>query len=258
MSKKLTELEAAALTSFTPAGQAALYNIHLAQQAEKDERDALKAAEEKKKKLLEDVRPEEVRPGEVVDGWIQEWCPPLYQFLDIFAAPHLAIGIFILFHMTYWYTTPWYIHFLIPWPTIYLIPIYCTWKCMKNPKDRVLLLSYWPILCVLEYLEILLFRDQARSMVWWPKLKAIFCFVIYCVIDNDVILDSRGKPKDKKPVYGAVKLIERFLPSPPEEKSKDAKEKDRKTSEDKDKDRRSSREKKSSRGKDEKDKKKAK
>ncbi|WWC68595.1 uncharacterized protein I206_102525 [Kwoniella pini CBS 10737] len=247
MSKKPTELEAAALTHFTPAGQAALYHIHLAQQAEKDEIAALEAERKKEKKLLEENRPEEVEAGKVINRLIKEWCPPLYQFLDIFSPPHLTIGIFILLHFAFWYTIPWYFHFIISWPTTYFIPLYCSWKSIYSSKDRILWLSYWVILCVLEYFEILLFRDQARSMVWWPKLKTIFCIIMYSVIDNEIILDSRGKPKDKKPIFGAIKLMEKFLPAPPKEKDQkkarskeelsnrdSSKEKDRKSSHEKD------------------------
>ncbi|WWC96915.1 hypothetical protein V866_003790 [Kwoniella sp. B9012] len=226
MSKKPTTLEAAALTNFTPAGQAALYHIHLAQQAEKDELAALEDAKGKEKKLREEIRPEEVKAGQVVDRWIKDWCPPSYQFLDIFASPHLSIGIFISLHFGYWYTIPWYFHFLLTWPIIYFIPLYCTSKSIYKTKDRMLWLSYWMILSVLEYFEILLFRDQARSLVWWPKLKAIFCLVMYSIIDTEVILDSRGKPKDKKPIYGAIKLIDKFLPKE-KDKSKETKDTDK-------------------------------
>lgn len=72
MSKRPTELEAAALTSsWSVAQQAALYHIHLAQQAEKDEQEALKKKEEKEQKKMEEMaRPEEVDAGEIVDGWV--------------------------------------------------------------------------------------------------------------------------------------------------------------------------------------------
>lgn len=72
MSKRPIELEAAALTSsWSVAQRAALYHIHLAQQAEKDEQEALKKKEEKEKKKMEEMaRPEEVDAGEIVDGWV--------------------------------------------------------------------------------------------------------------------------------------------------------------------------------------------
>ncbi|WVQ93450.1 hypothetical protein IAU59_000524 [Kwoniella sp. CBS 9459] len=220
MSKKPTELEAAALTSWTPAGQAALYHIHLAQQAELDEKKAIKDAEQKEKKARDDIRPEEVVAGEVVDKWIKDWCPALFDFLDLLAPPHLAIGFFALLHFLFWYYTPWYLHFLLPWPTTYFIPLHGTWKSMRDPKDRILWLSYWCIIGVIEYLEILLFRDQARSLIWWPKIKAISCIVLYSIIENDPILNSKGKPKGAKPVFGAIKLVEKFLPAPPKSKEK--------------------------------------
>ncbi|OXG74227.1 hypothetical protein C348_05879 [Cryptococcus neoformans Gb118] len=71
MSKKPTELEAAALaSSWSTAQQAALYHIHLAQQARKDEQEALKKKEKKEeKKMKEMARPEDVDGGEIVDGW---------------------------------------------------------------------------------------------------------------------------------------------------------------------------------------------
>ncbi|WVR03786.1 hypothetical protein IAU60_000781 [Kwoniella sp. DSM 27419] len=214
MSKKATELEAAALaTSWNPASQAALYHIHLAQQAERDEQKAIAEAEKREKKLREDVRPDEVKAGEVVDTWIKRWCPPLFDFLDVFAPPHLAIGIFIILHVAYWYAAPWYLHFLLIWPMTYIVPLYGTWGAMREPATRVLWLSYWPIVSIIEYLEILLFRDQARALVWWPKLKAIFCVVMYCVVENEPILDSKGRLKGTEPVYGAVKLVKRLLPS---------------------------------------------
>ncbi|WVF65811.1 hypothetical protein IAT40_000548 [Kwoniella sp. CBS 6097] len=234
MSKKPTELEAAALTSWTPAGQAALYHVHLAQQAERDEQKAIKDAEKKENKARDDIRPEEVLAGEVVDNWIKDWCPALFEFLDLLAPPHLAIGVFALLHFVFWYYTPWYLHFLLPWPMIYLIPLHGTWKAIRGSKDRILWQSYWCIIGVVEYLEILLFRDQARSLIWWPKIKAISCIVLYCVIENDFILDSRGKPKGKNPIFGAIKLVEKFLPSPSKAKSheegKDDKSKDKSNS----------------------------
>lgn len=72
MSNRPTELEAAALTSsWSVAQQAALYHIHLAQQAEKDEQEALKKKEEREQKKMEEmVKPEEVDAGEIVDGWV--------------------------------------------------------------------------------------------------------------------------------------------------------------------------------------------
>ncbi|KIR82235.1 hypothetical protein I305_04130 [Cryptococcus gattii E566] len=72
MSNRPTELEAAALTSsWSVAQQAALYHIHLAQQAEKDEQEALKKKEEREQKKMEEmVKPEEVDAGEIVDGWL--------------------------------------------------------------------------------------------------------------------------------------------------------------------------------------------
>ncbi|WWD16472.1 hypothetical protein CI109_100898 [Kwoniella shandongensis] len=224
MSRKPTIQDSAALTSvpnWTPAQQAALYHIHLAQQAEKDEAKAIKEKEKKERKVREEVRPEEVEGGKIVDGWINDWCPPLFTFLDVFAPPHIAIAIFVLAHLTFWYYTPWYFHFFLSWPTTYFIPLWCTYKSIRNGQDKVLWLSHWPILSFVEYLEILLFRDQARALIWWPKLKAIFCIVMYCIIDNDVVLDSRGRPKEKKPVFGAIKLAEKFLPAKQTEKEKD-------------------------------------
>ncbi|KAK8861611.1 hypothetical protein IAR55_002434 [Kwoniella newhampshirensis] len=216
MSKRPTIQESAALTSvssWTPAQQAALYHIHLAQQAEKDEEKELKELEKTEREIREEVRPEEVKAGEIVDGWINDWCPPLFTFLDIFAPPHLAIGIFVLLHFAYWYSTPWYLHFLLSWPTTYFIPLWCTYRSIRYDENRALWLSFWPILSFLEYLETLLFRDHARALIWWPKLKAIFCVVMYSIIDNEVVLDSRGRPRDKKPVFGATKLAEKFLPA---------------------------------------------
>lgn len=77
MSKKPTELEAAALTSsWSTAQQAALYHIHLAQQTERDEQEALKKQEKKEeKKMKEMARPEDVDGGEIVDGWVGPFPP---------------------------------------------------------------------------------------------------------------------------------------------------------------------------------------
>nr|XP_019050417.1 hypothetical protein I302_00849 [Kwoniella bestiolae CBS 10118]OCF29347.1 hypothetical protein I302_00849 [Kwoniella bestiolae CBS 10118] len=240
MSKKPTTLEAAALTNFTPAGQAALYHIHLAQQAERDELAALEEEKKKEKRLREEIRPEEVRAGEVVDKWIKEWCPPLYQFLDIPAPPHLTIGIFVLLHLAYWYTVPWYFHFLLTWPVTYFIPLYCTWKSIYKSRDRVLCDEMTHKAIILDYI-----------------LKAIFCLVMYSIIDNEIILDSRGKPKDKKPIYGAIKLVEKFLPKekPKDDKEKGkAKEKEREKRSSGDKSREKEKDKKSSKEKDKKSK----
>ena len=85
MSKKPTELEAAALTSSrSTAQQAALYHIHLDQQTERDEQEALKKQEKKEeKKMKEMARPEDVDGGEIVDGWVGLF-PPSF-LLSLFA-----------------------------------------------------------------------------------------------------------------------------------------------------------------------------
>lgn len=31
--------------------------------------------------------------------------------------------------------------------------------------------AWWVELALIEYLEILFFRDNARSLVWWPKVR---------------------------------------------------------------------------------------
>lgn len=87
MSKKPTELEAAALaSSWSTAQQAALYHIHLAQQAEKDEREALKKKEKKEeKKMKEMARPEDVDGGEIVDGWVSPFPPSFLLPLFVLA-----------------------------------------------------------------------------------------------------------------------------------------------------------------------------
>ncbi|KAL0252307.1 hypothetical protein I308_101696 [Cryptococcus tetragattii IND107] len=231
MSKRPTELEAAALTSsWSVAQQAALYHIHLAQQAEKDEQEALKKKEEKEQKKMEEMaRPEEVDAGEIVDGWINALCPPLYDFIDLLGPPHILISIFIVLHFVYWYLAPWYLHFLIPWMEIYFIPMYNSYRSIISGQDRVLWLSYWSILSVAEYFELLLFRDQTRSFIWWPKLKVLFCVTMYCIIENEDVLDSKARVKDKKPVYAAVKLFGKFLPKPSKkEKKEDKKDEKRK------------------------------
>lgn len=232
MSKKPTELEAAALTSsWSTAQQAALYHIHLAQQTERDEQEALKKQEKKEeKKMKEMARPEDVDGGEIVDGWIKGLCPPLYDFLDLLGPPHILICIFIVLHFVYWYAAPWYLHFLIPWMEIYFIPMYCSYRSIISGQERVLWLSYWSILSVVEYLELLLFRDQTRSLTWWPKLKVLFCVTMYCIIENEDVLDSKGKVKNKKPVYAAIKLFEKFLPKPSKEKKKEVKKDEKRKS----------------------------
>ncbi|WVQ79149.1 hypothetical protein IAT38_001245 [Cryptococcus sp. DSM 104549] len=243
MSKKPTELEAAALTTgWGPQQQAALYHIHLAQQAEKDEAEALAKLEKKDKKARAAIRPDEVQGGEIVNDWIKGWCPALFDLLDMIAPPYFAIVLLIGAHFLFWYTTPWYLHFLLPWPTTYFVPLFCTFKSIRSEKDRTLWLSYWVIISVLEYIELLCFRDQARALIWWPKIKAIFCVVMYSIIDTEDILDSKGKPKDKKPIFGAIKLMVKFLPDPPKEKPKerDDKKKDDKKKDDKSKSKSSS------------------
>ena len=86
MSKRPTELEAATLTNFTPAGQAALYHIHLAQQAERDEKAALDAErKQREEKLKDEERPEEVEAGKVVDTWVSL----VFLFSFFFVLSHL-------------------------------------------------------------------------------------------------------------------------------------------------------------------------
>nr|ODN89301.1 hypothetical protein L204_06238 [Cryptococcus depauperatus CBS 7855] len=188
MPKKPTELEAAALaTGWGPAQQAALYHIKAAQQEEKDEKEEIRKQLKKEEKALEEIRPEEVKGGEIVDGWIKAICPPLFDFLDLVAPPHIGISIFLLLHLVYW-------------------------------------LSYWMILAVLEYLELLLFRDQTRTLTWWPKLKALFCVTLYSIVENKEVKDSKGKVKGSIPAYGAVKFIKMFLPEPPKKEKKESKD----------------------------------
>ncbi|WVQ74661.1 hypothetical protein IAR50_004263 [Cryptococcus sp. DSM 104548] len=221
MSNKPTEVEAAALAGegWGPAQQAALCHIHLAQQAEKDEEEEIKKAKKKEDKKRSELSPESVKAEEMADGWIKAWCPAVYEFLDVVAPPHLAIGIWVVLQFAYWYATPWYYHFLIPWPCIYLIPMFCTYKSINSGKDRTLWLSYWPILMVLEYFELLMFRDQTRTLTWWPKLKCIFCICMYSIIYHDEKKDSKTKKITSKiPVFGAIKFIGNFLPEPPAKK----------------------------------------
>ncbi|WVO18650.1 hypothetical protein L204_106370 [Cryptococcus depauperatus] len=221
MPKKPTELEAAALaTGWGPAQQAALYHIKAAQQEEKDEKEEIRKQLKKEEKALEEIRPEEVKGGEIVDAI----CPPLFDFLDLVAPPHIGISIFLLLHLVYWYTTPWYLHYFITWPAIYFIPLYCSYRSIKSGKDRALWLSYWMILAVLEYLELLLFRDQTRTLTWWPKLKALFCVTLYSIVENKEVKDSKGKVKGSIPAYGAVKFIKMFLPEPPKKEKKESKD----------------------------------
>lgn len=33
------------------------------------------------------------------------------------------------------------------------------------------------------------------------QLKVLFCVTMYCIIENEDVLDSKARVKDKKPVY---------------------------------------------------------
>lgn len=85
------------------------------------------------------------------------------------------------------------------------------------------LLSYWSILSVVECFELLLFKDQTRSLTWWPQLKLLFCVMMYCLIENGDVLDSKGRVKNRKPVYAAIKLFEKFLPKRNKKEKKESK-----------------------------------
>ena len=68
------ELEAAALTAWTPLQQAALHHRHIVKQSERDEAESIKRAdaeEEKKKKGEENVRPEGIQAGRVIDDLVR-------------------------------------------------------------------------------------------------------------------------------------------------------------------------------------------
>ena len=68
MSKKPGELETSALTAWTPAQQAALYQLHISKQAEADEEEEDRKEEEKTRRRLAglpEVEPEKAKPDRV-------------------------------------------------------------------------------------------------------------------------------------------------------------------------------------------------
>lgn len=83
MSKKAGELEAGALNAWTPVQQAALYQQYLVEQHEKDQLTKLKEFQEEEKKqsdkekgIEEDVPPEQVSAGKVIDDLVSS---PLHR-----------------------------------------------------------------------------------------------------------------------------------------------------------------------------------
>ena len=84
---------------------------------------------------------------------------------------------------------PWYLRYLLTFPLIYLIPITCTLIEVYTDQNRALWyeypptrahtltvrrggrMSYWVELATLEYVELVVFGDTARSLVWWPKVS---------------------------------------------------------------------------------------
>lgn len=75
------DLEAGALTAWTPAQQAALYHLHLAKQVEADEDKEYKESVEKEEKEKrgekeeDKVAPEGVQAGKVVDDLVRPSLP---------------------------------------------------------------------------------------------------------------------------------------------------------------------------------------
>ena len=66
---------------------------------------------------------------------------------------------------------PWYYQFLTPYFLLYFLPIYCSLKCLYTPKRRIEWQAWWVELALAEFAELLLFKEHARSMLWWPKVS---------------------------------------------------------------------------------------
>ncbi|GFZ42521.1 hypothetical protein JCM24511_00237 [Saitozyma sp. JCM 24511] len=206
MSKKLTELQAGALNAWTPTQQAALYHHHLASQVAADE--AKLDEEERKEKKDEGKeekakgKPEEVKAGEVLDGLIKHFSPPLFQFADLFGPPHISLPTILVLHGLYC----------------------CTGNAVLTPSsaifntahrtDRPMWQAYWVLLSIVEYGELVCFGDTVRGLVWWPVLKMMFCLAMYSVWERD--------EKRNKHTLGATKVVGHFLPElPKDDKDKD-------------------------------------
>ena len=92
---------------------------------------------------------------------MKERTPQLVLVLETFAPVHQSLPAMLVIHFFYWYvvtcsskqshsvpcrvaelrdrwSAPWYLHFLLPYPIIYLVPMWCTVVSLLRWEDQEL------------------------------------------------------------------------------------------------------------------------
>ena len=148
MSKKPDELQAGALNAWTPLQQAALYQNYLSKVKENEEGERLKAYEtaEAEKKKGPKVKPEAIGVRLYLPSWT-----------SLVRRIWLSLGIWVPMPLSGewpdrskvdWIesladhacdlrsVSPWYLHHLLVYPTLYLIPLFNAYVSISSRKDR--------------------------------------------------------------------------------------------------------------------------
>ncbi|EIW66053.1 hypothetical protein TREMEDRAFT_65897 [Tremella mesenterica DSM 1558] len=173
-SKRLDDDALGALRAWTPAQQAALNRQRITKNSKKDVDEDEREEYLKKRGRWTDpsigLKAHEIKAEELINDFIKTHSPQLDLFLRCFARPHRALPGFVLLHLAFWWSAPWYLQFLLPFPLIYFIPVWCSLSSLFNAsrEDRQLWQAYWVILAVMGYIEFLVF-GSTLPLFWWPK-----------------------------------------------------------------------------------------
>ncbi|EIW69002.1 hypothetical protein TREMEDRAFT_62719 [Tremella mesenterica DSM 1558] len=190
----------------------------------KEEAEKEKEKKDKEAGKTKAPKPHEVDAAKMVEDFVKEWSPQLGKFLETFCPTYRALPAFVILHILFWWSSPWYLHFVIPYPIIYLVPAWCTFLSLFEPnkENQRLWEAYWIILACIEYSESLVFGSTI-SLFWYPKIKALLCLFLYSTTSKEKRpkIDEKGRPvvgRDRRPemetvgVYPALIWIKPVLP----------------------------------------------
>ena len=68
-------------------------------------------------------------------------------------------------------SAPWTTRYLLVYPTTHLVPLVLTAQSVFRPPSRLLWLCYWSLLCVVEYLEGIVFGENVRALRLYPRVS---------------------------------------------------------------------------------------
>ncbi|GHJ90469.1 hypothetical protein NliqN6_6871 [Naganishia liquefaciens] len=117
--------------------------------------------------------------------------PPLFRFLELFGPDRvLWLGIVFVLHLLYYTTAPRSLLFLLPYPLVYLMPIYMSMTALQRPQDpkgRAFWLSYWVCLLGMDLVEMAVLGRWAQALLYWPGIKVgVALFLIMETTDYSV------------------------------------------------------------------------